>query len=239
MLQTQVHFSLRISKLRLRMCIPAGTILPRECSDIADVKTGVYDIYPDGVLPAVPVYCFVNETRKWTVIQRRINGCTDFYRGWEAYKEGFGNSSGEYWLGNENIHKISSHGRHALRIELSDFDNQVRYAEYEMFSIGDERDGYQLAVNGYSGDAGDSLLAHNGMKFSTFDRDNDISSVKNCAEFHGGAWWYKWCYASNLNGKYLPGRIDYSVSGDKSVVWHSWHGDDYGLKSTNIMMRKY
>ncbi|XP_076080312.1 microfibril-associated glycoprotein 4-like [Mytilus galloprovincialis] len=130
-----------------------GTILPRECSDIADVKTGVYDIYPDGVLPAVMVYCVVNETKRWTVIQRRINGCTDFYRGWEAYKEGFGNSSGEYWLGNENIHKISSHGRHALRVELSDFDNQVRYAEYEMFSIGDERDGYQLAVGGYSGNA--------------------------------------------------------------------------------------
>lgn len=45
-----------------------GTILPRECSDIADVKTGVYDIYPDGVLPAVPVYCVVNEIKKWTVL---------------------------------------------------------------------------------------------------------------------------------------------------------------------------
>lgn len=45
-----------------------GTILPRECSDIADVKTGVYDIYPDGVLPAVMVYCVVNETKRWTVL---------------------------------------------------------------------------------------------------------------------------------------------------------------------------
>ncbi|VDI45837.1 Hypothetical predicted protein, partial [Mytilus galloprovincialis] len=216
------------------------TILPRECSDIADVKTAVYDIYPDGVLPAVTVYCVVNETKRWTVIQRRINGCTDFYRGWEAYKEGFGNSSGEYWLGNENIHKIPSHGRHALRVELSDFDNQVRYVEYEMFSICDERDGYQLVVGGYSGNAGDSLIAtHNGMKFSTFDRDNDIHSTKNCAEFHGGAWWYRSCYSSNLNGKYLPGRVDYSVSGDKSVVWRYWHGDYYGLKSTKMMIRKY
>ncbi|VDI08096.1 Hypothetical predicted protein [Mytilus galloprovincialis] len=137
---------LSCSKINMKYnIINAGTILPRECSDIADVKTGVYDIYPDGVLPAVPV------------IQRRINGCTDFYRGWEAYKEGFGNSSGEYWLGNENMHKISSHGRHALRVELSDFDNQDKYAEYKTFSIGDEQDGYQLAVGGYSGNAGNVI----------------------------------------------------------------------------------
>ncbi|XP_063436403.1 fibrinogen-like protein 1 [Mytilus trossulus] len=142
--------------------------------------------------------------------------------------------------GNENMHKISSHGRHALRVELSDFDNQDRYAEYKTFSIGDEQDGYQIAVSGYSGNAGDSLIyGHSGMKFSTFDRDNDYYSQKNCAELHGGAWWYARCYASNLNGKYLPGRIDYSVSGDKSIVWHSWHGDDYGLKSTKMMIRKY
>lgn len=62
--------------------------------------------------------------------------------------------------GNENIHKISSHGRHALRVELSDFDNQVRYAEYEMFSIGDERDGYQLAVGGYSGNASNVIYVN-------------------------------------------------------------------------------
>ncbi|CAG2233703.1 Microfibril-associated glycoprotein 4 [Mytilus edulis] len=160
--------------------INAGTILPRECSDIADVKTGVYDIYPDG---------------------------------------------------NENIHKISSHGRHALRVEMSDFDNQVKYAEYVTFSIGDERDGY-------SGDAGDSLTDHSGMKFSTFDRDNDML-IGKCAVLHGGAWWYNNCYNSNLNGYYLHGRINYSVSGDKSVVWRSWRGDNYGLKSTKIMIRKY
>lgn len=60
--------------------------------------------------------------------------------------------------GNENIHKISSHGRHDFkRGEMSDFDNQVKYAEYIMFSIGDERDGYKLFVGGYFGDAGNVI----------------------------------------------------------------------------------
>lgn len=33
------------------------------------------------------------------VIQRRMDGMVNFYRPWEAYKDGFGDRSGEYWLG--------------------------------------------------------------------------------------------------------------------------------------------
>jgi len=35
------------------------------------------------------------------VIQSRINGKEDFYRGWQDYKRGFGTveKNGEFWLG--------------------------------------------------------------------------------------------------------------------------------------------
>ncbi|XP_063436211.1 neurogenic locus notch homolog protein 2-like [Mytilus trossulus] len=126
------------------------------------------------------------------IIQRRINGFVDFYRGWSAYKEGFGNVNGEYWLGNDNIHEITSHSNHDLRIELEDFDGNMRYAEYTTFSVGDEGSGYRLLLYNYSGNAGDSLVHHNGMKFTTFDRDNDPNTANNCAVLFKGAWCSWW-----------------------------------------------
>ena len=33
------------------------------------------------------------------VIQRRIDGQTDFYRGWSEYEIGFGDLTKEFWLG--------------------------------------------------------------------------------------------------------------------------------------------
>ena len=38
---------------------------------------------------------------------------------------------------------------------------------------------------------------NNGMKFTTFDKDNDKWSEGNCAASYGGAWWHKIC--SNVN----------------------------------------
>jgi hypothetical protein len=48
----------------------------------------------------------------WTVIQQRINGTVDFYRGWKDYKNGFGDLRTEFWLGNEKIHQITNQGQY-------------------------------------------------------------------------------------------------------------------------------
>ena len=48
---------------------------------------------------------------------------------------------------------------------------------------------YTLSINAYYGDAGDGLSSHNGMKFSTIDRDNDEWTAGSCAGSYKGAWW--------------------------------------------------
>ena len=56
----------------------------------------------------------------------------------------------------------------------------------------------------FIGTAGNSLSIHNGMFFSTIDKENDIHDVRNCANKHNGGWWYKKCfnYGAILNGEY-------------------------------------
>ena len=77
---------------------------------------------------------------------------------------------------------------------------------------------------------GDSLARQNGQRFTTFDADNDLKAY-NCAERFHGAWWYKSCHHSNLNGEY--GNDNYG-SGPN---WYHWRGHYYALNSTRMMIR--
>lgn len=65
-----------------------------------------------------------------------------------------------YFTGNEHLHKLTSHGKYSLRIDMSDFKNNHRHAVYNKFFVGSESAGYKLDVTGYSGDAGEINLSN-------------------------------------------------------------------------------
>ena len=179
----------------------------------------------------------------WTVFQRRRDGSENFYRGWTEYENGFGNVKGEHWMGLKNISCLTGAKPVAqLRIDLADFEGRHKYANYRYFSVGNPSTNYKLSVGGYSGTAGDSLAivstiynsVHNGMAFSTHDRDNDRSSGGSCAVTGQGAWWYDRCHNSNLNGLYLSG-----VSDNRGMRWFTFNTADgsYSLKWTEMKLR--
>ena len=100
----------------------------------------------------------------WTVFQRRLDGSVDFFLEWESYKNGFGDLNGEFWLGNDNLHRLTAIGDATLRIDLEDFDGNTRYAEYTTFDVADEGDKYRLLIGGHSGTAGDAMLVKDAAK---------------------------------------------------------------------------
>ena len=111
------------------------------------------------------VYCdMTTDGGGWTVFQNRLDGSVDFYLGWESYKNGFGDLNGEFWLGNDNLHRLTAVYDVKLRVDLEDFDGDIRYAEYKTFKVADEGDKYRLLIGGYNGTAGDSMSSGHSIK---------------------------------------------------------------------------
>ncbi|XP_019851746.1 PREDICTED: ficolin-1-like isoform X2 [Amphimedon queenslandica] len=209
--------------------------LPRNCKEAYEkgkVCSGVYTVKPDE-LPAFDVYCDMSNGGGWTVFQRRMDGSVNFYLNWADYEKGFGDLKGEFWLGLNKINRLTAGQSTRLRVDMADFNGNKRFATYSKFNVGNAVTKYKLTVSGYKGNAGDSLSAHNGMKFSTKNQDNDAASG-NCAIVYKGAWWYRACHASNLNGLYLVGHHSSYANG---VNWYHFKGHYYSLKTTEMKLR--
>ncbi|XP_039098319.1 tenascin-R isoform X2 [Hyaena hyaena] len=209
---------------------------PQDCAQHlmnGDTLSGVYTIFLNGELSRkLQVYCdMTTDGGGWIVFQRRQNGQTDFFRKWAEYRVGFGNLEDEFWLGLDNIHRITSQGRYELRVDMRD-GQEAAFAYYDKFSVEDGRNLYKLRLGVYNGTAGDSLSYHQGRPFSTEDRDNDVA-VTNCAMSYKGAWWYKNCHRTNLNGKYGESRHSQGIN------WYHWKGHEFSIPFVEMKMRPY
>nr|KAF6487992.1 tenascin C [Rousettus aegyptiacus] len=207
---------------------------PKDCSQAmlnGDTTSGLYTIYLNGDKEqALEVFCdMTSDGGGWIVFLRRKNGREDFYRNWKAYAAGFGDRREEFWLGLDNLNKITSQGQYELRVDLRDH-GKTAYAVYDRFSVGDAKTRYKLKVEGYSGTAGDSMAYHNGRPFSTFDKDTD-SAITNCALSYKGAFWYKNCHRVNLMGRY--GDNNHS----QGVNWFHWKGHEYSIQFAEMKVR--
>ncbi|RUS77396.1 hypothetical protein EGW08_014842, partial [Elysia chlorotica] len=81
----------------------------------------------------------------WIVIQRRAKGDVDFYRDWTSYRDGFGSLTGDFWIGNEAIHKLTDAHPYELRIDAR-HEGKELFAEYSSFRISGEEDNFSLSL---------------------------------------------------------------------------------------------
>ncbi|XP_073844029.1 fibrinogen-like protein 1 [Musca autumnalis] len=213
----------------------SGNQLPQSCQDVTECFSNVFKIANHGFNDNKPysVACDLNtDDGGWTIIQRRDKGLMDFNQNWTSYVEGFGELNGDFFIGLETLHYLTTaKGPQELYIILRDFDGVERFAKYSDFSIGSSNDDYRLLIDGYSGDAGDSLGSNNGYPFSTWDHGAD-----NCPKRLKGGWWFYSCddsSFSNLNGPYLKGKNRLK----KGIMWSTFRDEYYSLKFVQMMIR--
>lgn len=58
--------------------------------------------------------------------------------------QGFGEPSGEHWLGNDVIHKLTSSQEYSLHVQLKDREGHEVFAHYDHFYIDGEDKSYRL-----------------------------------------------------------------------------------------------
>ncbi|XP_059169748.1 ficolin-1-like [Physella acuta] len=163
----------------------------------------------------------------WIMIQRRISFDVDFNKRWLHYRNGFGSSAGDFWLGLKHMHNLTKNGTWELRIDMR-YKNVNYYAQYRSFKIGSESEYFPLRVSGFSGNVKDELKRHNGYRFYTI----DYPGTTQCAAKYLAGWWFHNCHDVFLNGE-QPRR-----KWARGIHWYSLTDDNSNLQSVEMKIRK-
>ncbi|XP_039180485.1 angiopoietin-related protein 4 [Crotalus tigris] len=217
---------------------PEASKLPASCHSLfleGQQSSGVFDIQPPGG-QAFKVFCDMDEGG-WTVIQRRQDGSVDFDRLWDAYKDGFGNLTGDFWLGLEKTHRMVKAEAFRLLVELQDWEGNGQKAHF-LFRLGGEETAYTLSLLGpIRGELESAMGDFPQLPFSTRDRDHDLKGDTNCAKHLSGGWWFSYCGHVNLNGRYFRSIPRQRHERKQGIFWKTWRGRYYPLRYAAMKIR--
>ncbi|KAK3727418.1 hypothetical protein RRG08_058835 [Elysia crispata] len=166
----------------------------------------------------------------WILFHRRSNMNVSFDRDWNEYKNGFGSFDGDFWLGLELVHRLTSQCEWELRIDML-YSGQQYHVVYSSFKLEDEAQHYKIRLGPMEVDEStpgirDEFLNPvnpsnmiNNRRFSTRDVDNDSNDPRasyNCSTYYG-PWWHNFCASGFFNfQQFLAWR---SVNLIGNVAW--------------------
>lgn len=146
---------LEMGSQSIQMIARPGTVFysappppPKDCADWykqrGQRKSGVYDIEVFGQ-HKLQVYCNMDEDGGgWIVFQRRFDDSVSFSRNWIEYRDGFGDVSGQHWLGNRWLNLLT-------KSELYDYfvigvDHQGGEARKKMLGVTIENEALKYKI---------------------------------------------------------------------------------------------
>ncbi|XP_074593263.1 angiopoietin-4-like isoform X2 [Brevipalpus obovatus] len=189
-----------------------NAISPKDCAEVYQNNGTCSDSYIIRIEGNYRIYCDMSDGGGWTVILRRGHFAekskrTDFRHNWKMYRNGFGDSRDELWLGNEKIHRLTSQEPQILRIELFSFDGRCKTLYYSNFHVLGERENYRMIIGEpIKSDlqVAKLFLQYNHTDFVTSDRFNDFRLQRCELESIKTGWWMnaEHCTAIHLTGVY-------------------------------------
>ena len=218
--------------------------VPVDCAAILAAypssQSGVYDI-SGATEQTHKVWCdMLTDGGGWTVFLKRLDGSGDFYQNMAAYKQGFGDVSGEYWLGLDVLHALTSSKTNQVRADISDWAGSSVHSLYASMLVDGETDDYRLTMGAFTeGEGGYALEYFDGMAFTAKDFERDLSDAGNCAQIHHGGFWYQNCLKANPTGRYYVGGA-YTNTDNDGIQWRTWaaHNDFYySMKTVELKLR--
>ena len=170
-------------------------------------KSGVYQIRMKEGHPLVSVWCdMTTDGGGWIVVQRRFDNSTNFNQNWEAYKWGFGNIHGEFWLGNQYLHWLTNRNETGMEIRIwGERKNGKTQVETDKeFVVQSEENKYRFTLQ-----VGSTSTFGQNQQNRAFGAYDETGKVM-CRKF-GGGWWWADCGSMFLNGNMVDGQYKTGV----------------------------
>ncbi|KAI0234249.1 Angiopoietin-1 [Lamellibrachia satsuma] len=168
--------------------------------------------------PAAAPFCVFCTLDRSMIVQRRVAPFRlGFNRTWHEYKTGFGNPTGEFWVGLENIHSIVSHpSQYALSLQVRMRSGARHYSEVDNFRILDESQQYKIASVGSYTVKGSRKFVYLGTTFAT----RDVDQKYHCGARFNGFWHWVWNQYAGTNY-----QCGYSTPNADPPFWHQVKGE--------------